>query len=783
MPRLEAAVQENVHPAMGTGGKEQLIGVVDAGLRLVMADLRLERLLEQGPLLGRRLLDVVPDSVRSFVKLASRRMTREVVLPLSVDGDAEVIARTAIVGDQTWLLLVERERSSPPRSERRRFVGRAAELLELDRHLADARPNVLYVQGPLGVGKSALLGAFVVRCQELGCPHFRIDARTSPPTQQAVLRVITQSVQRGPLERLDAARELGMYGWALVIDNFDAWQDVDPDDHGHPFASLPPSCRIIVAARRAPSPRSWWPATHPPHVITLGLLSEGESEELAVIHDVAPAHREDVLRRAGGHPLSIRSFATALREGKDLTDATLPHDIDLGAIGPREVLEVGAVPARITEDVLAALLDHTDAASAFDVLGALAIRAPNGIGLRMPVLVREALVRRLRERNPARLTELERRLTVHVAAQVERRESHLVPILDDFLDSLDDRLLVKRAAGSRLDRLPRTRRAEPRDRAALASALRRFESEDMVAAILARFDQGFALTVLVESEKGIEGACQYATLSAATAARVGELRDDSALAAATEVLRRNPATNLDEYVLAVLAWSTEPVRRGEWGTADQALYRYMFPLLATPPRARAVVHVLAEPSFPVPTNDAWGPEQITPVGAHHVLYRDLGGIPTHAFLTGLLVAEPVRAPMLLPYNLVTETPISTETVRQALLQMEDHERLTKSPLITLRVIDVIAGSSSELVERARALGSLLKEMVTALAADDRNGHRQRDVITAVFFERAGKHEKIAADLGVPYSTFRRWLSRGVERISELLLVREHAARRALSEHR
>src|SRR5690606_8039293 len=154
-----------------------------------------------------------------------RRITREVPL-LFGDGASVLVARTAIVGDETWLLLFERRvHRSRPTHRGPRIVGRHHELAEIDGYLAEPNESVLCLQGPLGIGKTALLSCLAARCEDLGCPYFSIDARTLPPTQEALARVITGGpVEHRPLERLQAAQSLGLRGWVLAIDNFDAWQ-------------------------------------------------------------------------------------------------------------------------------------------------------------------------------------------------------------------------------------------------------------------------------------------------------------------------------------------------------------------------------------------------------------------------------------------------------------------------------------------------------------------------------------------------------------------------------
>ncbi|MBX3232618.1 MAG: hypothetical protein KIT84_16705 [Labilithrix sp.] len=755
---------------------EQLIGVVDAEMRLVSADRRLARWLDTSPPLeGRLLLDLLPLPARRLALLAAHRLTGQVTLPPAIEGRT-LVARSAAVGDETWLLLFETAGKRGRTSRSIPYVvGRVAELSQLEDYLADGSDDVLYVQGPLGIGKSALLAALAARCDELGCPCVRIDARRVPPTQEAIALEITGGPPaRSPLERVARARALGMRGWVVIIDNFDHWQDARDDGAENPCSILPADCRVIVASRRSPDPRSWGASLRKPRVMALAVLGDEEIAELATSLGVPPEHVGDLVRRAFGHPLCVVTLAGTIRGA-----AELELGLGLDVAGRRELLEAASIPARVTEEILAPLLDDdVDPAAAFDVLATVAVPDASGIGYRMPLVVREALTRRLRARSPVRYADLQRRLVHHVGLQLEMETvSMLVPVLDDLLDSLDDRPLVRLLAGSRADRLPLARIARRTERAAIDVASAAFGDERAAAALLRRLDRGYAVTIVVEGADGIEGICQYVTITLANAARLGEIRDDTELASALELLRQRATLAADEHVIAVLSWIGKDAAAGAWAATSQSLFRRFFPIVLARPHAVGAIFTLPSNELPIATMDLPFCDAPEMVGPHSQIYSDLRGISPRAVLTALLEASDVRGTVHLPTVPISTPLISTATVREALLLLERPERLVDSPLLSLSVVAAEASADAIPADKAVVLERLLRQIVTSLGSGYRE-KKEREVLEAVYFERAGKHEKIAAEMAMPYSTFRRCLARGLERVAELVRDREELARRS-----
>jgi hypothetical protein len=721
---------------------------------------------------GASLLDVVDERARELLGLPLRRITREIALPSAPGAASEVVARAAMVGEATWLLLHERPipAQRPTEEPRRTIVGRHRELAELERYLAGSESSVLYVRGPLGIGKTALLSAFATRCEQLGCPAFWIDARTSAPTEQTVVSALTDSrTSRHPLDNLlGTVQRLACRRWVLLVDNFDAWQDAAQPGEG-PFVRLMSECRIIVAARSPPN-RQWWEmATRSARPLTLGVLSPDDAGELQSRLGVEPLHRAEVARRAGGHPLCIVTLAAELRAPPLSVSPLVPTVLDFAEPHRREVLDAAAIPARITEDVIASMAGATvDVTCAYDFLTTICVPDPSGVGLRMPGVLRDALRARLRERSPSRLAALQARLVGHYTALLEQ-EKHtyaFYPIVDDFLDAFDDHPVVRRMAGGRADAVASTRRARPEEQPELLSSSQHLVAAKSKETFARRLEDPGTITVVAEGEDGLSGIIQYAVMSAA-ACSTTEVRADAQLEAALGILRIHAQLSPEDVVVVCLAWATTDPN-GTWGPASRGLLRKLLDALL---RTRAVATVFVQPESPVPLPTLAFPGA-TPfhVSGQIVLYRDLRGYVPGRLLGALIESDEERAPHV-GGVLPRPAAIRVEDVRDALASIAQPEKLATSPLLALRVVSEEAGPRASPTERIEALARVLRETLSSLQGGSRE-LKEREVLEAVFLAKSGKHEKIASELAMAYSTFRRYLARGVERAAEKLRLRE-----------
>ncbi|TBO27855.1 hypothetical protein EYS42_15575 [Aquabacterium lacunae] len=116
----------------------------------------------------------------------------------------------------------------------------------------------------------------------------------------------------------------------------------------------------------------------------------------------------------------------------------------------------------------------------------------------------------------------------------------------------------------------------------------------------------------------------------------------------------------------------------------------------------------------------------------------------------------------------------TQAVREALRQCQRDEALVTNPLCHSALVQQAVESAQPHGECA-VLRQLLTEGVQALGTHpaDLKFHR---ALQATWLVPGAKQEAVAADLGLPFNTYRYHLARGAERLAQVLWPRELLAR-------
>jgi hypothetical protein len=645
-------------------------------------------------------------------------------------------------------------------------VGREAVLSRLVAVAESGRSAVVFVQGSGGVGKSTVLYHFTARMRASGRTVVAVDLTAIEPT----------------LSGIEAAAREATEARAPVMLTLDAFERFAGRIDGLRDRLLPrlPSGTLVVIAGRNPPDLTWqldaaWSAAF--HHVVLRELDPPAAEALLASLNVAPSQRAAIRSFAGGNPLGLSlaaaqahtAAAQANTAEQDTTGwaptpgllATLLDRLLGEAPGPgrRRALEVCALAPHTTEDLLREIVGPS-AAELFQWLRQRPYIDATPLGLRPHELVRGALEADLRWRAPKVYRQIHEQLLQHLLNRVRTAIGQAVTPAVSALNRV-----LWRGGDEGWSASPAT----PADH----DVIRRLAGGTdgpLVDYWLARQPESFEV---LRRPAGHEPVSYLAYLRL-TERDDAEIRADPVLA---EVWRQV---------------GTAPLRPGE----TVGVARFAHPMTAGRPAAvtalvavRELTEWLRGPeeawSFvTVPENDPDGPQ--LKLADHHPLDRPavVGGrrfliyghdwrtVPRAAWVSRVSRYAMVGGPPAGPSGPAPiAVPLHADfaaSVRDALRQWHRPAALAGNPLLRVRLV---ADRASDQRPAADVLRELLTEAIDSLRRDPRERKLFR-VLTATYVNRASSQDAAAESLGLPFSTYRRHLNQGIERVTGYLWQRE-----------
>ncbi|SDW39222.1 AAA ATPase domain-containing protein [Amycolatopsis xylanica] len=615
-------------------------------------------------------------------------------------------------------------------ARRRAFVGREAEL-ELFRSLVTpgSPGSVVFVHGPGGVGKSTLLRQFGWLAEDLGRRVVRLDGRE--------------------LELPDVDDDHVV----LIVDNAELIMPVERWLRDELFPVLAEDAVVVLGGREPPpvvfrTDPGWLSMVRP---IRLANLDRSHGIELLRMRGVPDTLHGRALAFTHGHPLALALLAdvSAQSDGLPETTATpevlrvLLHSL-IGTVPTpdhRAALEASAQVLVTTEPLLAAMLGLRNARELFDWLRGLSIMDYAPRGLFPHDFVRETLATELRWRNPEAYQRIRGRARAYYQQQFADSDaaSQRASLLDFAFLYRENPILGPFLAdvGPELTSGP----PSPGEWPSLAAVIEKHEGDES-AAIASRWyaSQPSSVTVIRDSESAV-GVIVAPALDAASEA---DVRADPAAVAVLPRLREGK-------VLLVRHWMSVD---GHQRVSDVVTYITVVLIrlyLATPDLAQVFV-TCADPGFWASAFRYTDFHPVPEAGAFGIFAHDWREVPPMTWMA--LMADRESVP---------ETTALTEgefaaAVKQALRDFTRDDRLAESPLAP-------AGKTPR--ERARALADLIRAAAAKMEASpkDRRGFR---AVHHTYLQPAESQARAAELLDLPTSTYRRHLTAGVTRLTELL---------------
>jgi hypothetical protein len=677
------------------------------------------------------------------------------------------------------------------RARQRRFVGRAAELELFLGALAAPEPpfSVLWIYGPGGVGKTTLLTALAEGAADAGVGAVSLDLRAIEPSPPAFMAELGRA--RGlPGEAALAGGEPVV----LLLDTFEAAVGLE-DWLREQFVPTLPACALVVVAGRTGPGEAWrrdagWGDLL--RVVSLRNLGPDEGRALLRGVGVAEERQAWMLELSHGHPLALSLLVDVLSQRQAMSEA---GPLELGAApdvvgklvecfladvpSPRHRLALECVAhARLTTaGLMVDVFGEHEGGELFSWLRGLSFIESGPFGMFPHDLARAVIDADLRWRDPAAYRDLHVRVRRHVVARIWGSEGR------ERWRAIADLIFLHRsnpAAAALWDwKSLGEVYADPLrdgDTEAIRLLVERYEGAESAAIAkhwLERQPAGF----YVFRGRGSELLGFAAHIALHEAGEADLARDPAATAVWAHAQRHAPPRPEDEVLIARFLVDRDAYQAPsrsfnvvtmrsmqEWLGRRRLSWYY---IVAADPEAMAPLmdyihfHRAVDADFEV------GARQY---GVFARDWRRVGGVEWLERMAERELGDEAPVPDSEHDpgpQLALSQPEFADAVRRALRDMHRPEALAANPLARTRVVrDHGAGLPAH-----EALRELLGEAIDALRADPR-GERLVRALERTYVRPAPTQEAAAELLGLPFSTYRGHLTRGLERIVDWLWQRE-----------
>jgi energy-coupling factor transporter ATP-binding protein EcfA2 len=662
---------------------------------------------------------------------------------------------------------------------RGRFVGRTSEVELFRMALESAEPPfvLLHLHGPPGIGKTTLLDVYAELASDAGASVIRLDGRDLVPSPPAVLQVLgVPEVPEGSIAGLSDTGRL-----VIMFDSYERLAPLDEWVRTWLMPRLPATALTVLAGRGAPD--SAWRADPAwrelLRVVSLRNLSPEDSRQYLHSCGVSPARVDQLVGLAHGHPLGLSLLADVVVRGgeaaadpmtPDLVGTLLRRFVEIVPSGQhRRALELCALARVTTEALLREVLGLQDGHEAFAWLRELSFVEAGPEGVYPHDLARDALETDLRWRDPDGYRQLVRGMRDHINRRMQmsrgQEQQHAIA---------DAKYLFRRLPGvpSPVDWAawgPQTPEpAGPADREPILDLV--LASEGAASAAIAarwweRQPEGF---FVVPGQDGVVGG--FVAVLDLTRASAEDIAADPGAGAAWDYAQRHgaarPAETITQSRFIVDRNAYQGPSRTLNAVATLAMQRYVgtpnlawdFLTLADPQRWNAYFAAADQPR--ADGADFWLGGRRYGLFAH-----DFRQVPMDVLferITERAFAQDITPSpsSIKPALLVLSQQEFDDWVRQALRDLRRPDLLARNPLLRTRLVH-------DRAEGEEPTGATLQTLLAAAVETLREHPRDDKLWRAVertYVRPVATQDRAAAALGLPFSTYRRHLTQGVERV-------------------
>jgi hypothetical protein len=680
-------------------------------------------------------------------------------------------------------------------ARRRQFVGRSDELVLFETALTSPELPffVLQIFGPGGVGKTSLLKQFATIARHHDAAAYYLDARNIEPAPAPFLDALRLAMGLEAGDSPQGALASNPSRQVILIDTYETLETLDDWLREEFLPGLPERVLLVAAGRNAPA-QAWrsdpgWQELV--HILPLRNLEPSECRDFLTQRSVPAEQHQEVLNFTHGHPLALSLVADvfAQRPGTQFHPEAVPDIVKtlLGQFvqkvpGPahRAALEACALVRVTTEALLGELLAMGDVHELFEWLRSLSFIESGQEGLFPHDLAREALVADLRWRNPDWHLELHRRARSYYATRLQQVQSgEQQRLMFDYAYLHRDNPIMRsmfqwQGAGSVLADAGRAS-----DWPAIEEMVRRHEGQEaaeLAAYWYARQPQGL-LTL-----RGAGGApVGMMMMLSLEQIPQGEIDHDPAVHAADRFLRKRAPLYPGERATLFRFWMAQETYQEVSPLQSLIFINVGRHYLTTPG--------LAYTFFPCADPDSWAPGfayiDLTRIpeadfqtgGRRYGVYgHDWRTVPTWRWLSILAEREmgtelpAEQAPAREELVVLSESTFA-EAVKGALKGFTSFDALDLNPLLQSRLIASRTENTSERGKRVEILRQMILEAAESLQSSPRESKYYR-ALYRTYLNPVATQERAAEILNLPFSTYRRHLASGIERVTRILWQQE-----------
>jgi hypothetical protein len=676
-----------------------------------------------------------------------------------------------------------------------RFVGREQELTVLREALHAPVPpfSVLSVYGPGGVGKTTLLRAFADLSREAGLPTYRVDARDIEPTPDGFTSALRSAMRLSADAVLSRILSTAEKRLVILIDTYELLRPLDNWLRDTFLPELPGDLIVVIAGRN-PLPASWHadPGWRPLlRTLPLRNFDTEESRTLLYRRGIPLEQYDAILNFTFGHPLALSLAADVFDQRPDWTFSpdqapdfikTLLDKFVQKVPSPahRTALEACAIMRLTTETLLQRLMDMPDVHDLFEWLRSLSFIESGPYGLYPHDLAREALRVDLQWRNPDWHAELHDRARTYFSTRLEQtrgREQQRVLLDYVFLHRYNPVMrpfLEWQQMGGLFGDRPREA-----DWPALRDMVMRHEGAESAECARRWFErQPEGVLVFREGDTPPAGFMITVTWTHEHPIDPG---DDPAVEKARAYLEARAPLRPGERAAMFRFWMGDEAYQSVSPAQSFVFLNIAQYYLTTPD--------LAFSFFPCADAGFWSPfceyvnldrlpevDFVSDGRPFGVYGHDWRSVPPMAWLSLLAQRELAQDPEAIKPPATEALIVLSEAnfrdaVWNGLRSFARPHTLRDNPLLRSRLIVEACRPDADDADRIETLRNLLSEAAGKMNASPRDVKFFR-VLERTYLNPAESQEMAAESLNLPFSTYRRYLKKGISFVAATLWERE-----------